>query len=308
MEKSAGQARIFDNNERSTLSKATVKHGAAGWHGVTAHQTQIRTCNLELPRGHATVKCGKYFEVRYFLNVIVSSLHTKLVTVQLPIVLIHMNSLDVVPNSVAQVAMAIEEKRSHQRNQSPNRLGRQPSQSVQGRAFAAPRMQSLKRMRARAEDIQELGHALEQSPRKYNLRRAVSNWDYRTPPSNRKGRIVGDGEAADLKDCLRRVRSNETIGSRPSNIHRGNSSRSTRGLSSALGFREAEVREDMELAGLGVEGDGPFRQRLERSRGRQYRFSKKKSVERWKGVANAGVGWLKNSGATKEDQDRETWV
>lgn len=58
MEKSAGQARIFDNNERSILSKATVKQGAAGWHGVPSHQTHIRTCDLEVPRGHATVKCG----------------------------------------------------------------------------------------------------------------------------------------------------------------------------------------------------------------------------------------------------------
>lgn len=92
MEKSAGQARIFDNNDRSILSKSIVKQGSAGWHGVPAHQTHIRTCDLELPRGLATVKCGmshatfvevqvadylgKYFEVRYFLNVIVSSAHT----------------------------------------------------------------------------------------------------------------------------------------------------------------------------------------------------------------------------------------
>lgn len=58
MEKSAGQARIFDNNERSILSKSMVKHGTAGWHGVPAHHTHNRTCDLELPRGHATVKCG----------------------------------------------------------------------------------------------------------------------------------------------------------------------------------------------------------------------------------------------------------
>jgi hypothetical protein len=91
MEKSAGQARIFDSNERSILSKSMVKHGSAGWHGVPAHQTHIRTCDLELPRGHATVKCGmlriddifgptdntgKYFEVRYFLNVMVGSAHS----------------------------------------------------------------------------------------------------------------------------------------------------------------------------------------------------------------------------------------
>lgn len=71
MEKSASQARIFDSNERSILSKTTVKQGTAGWNGVAAHTTHLRTCDLELPRGHATVKCGKYFEVRYFLNVIV---------------------------------------------------------------------------------------------------------------------------------------------------------------------------------------------------------------------------------------------
>lgn len=58
MEKSAGQARIFDSNERSILSKALVKHGTAGWHGVVAQQTHLRTCDLEIPRGHATVKCG----------------------------------------------------------------------------------------------------------------------------------------------------------------------------------------------------------------------------------------------------------
>lgn len=280
--------------------------------------------------------------MRYFLNVIVGSAHTsvpalyppikltfasKLVTVQLPIVLIHMvylfvgiydpglhrgqNSLDVVPNSVAQVAMAIEERRaahSYQRGHSPPRLGRRPSQSVQGRAFAAPRMQSLERMRARAEDIQELGQVLDQSPRKYGLRRMNSKWDYRTPPSNRKGRIVDDGEAADLLNRLRRVRSNETIGSRHNTLNRDKSSKSTR-CGSALGFREAEVREDMELGGLGISGEAPFKQRLERSRERQYRFTKKRSVEKWKGVANVGVGWLKggNAGA-KDERERQVWV
>lgn len=58
MEKSAGQARIFDSNERSILGKSVVRQGSAGWHGVTAHQTHIRTYDLEVPRGHGTVKCG----------------------------------------------------------------------------------------------------------------------------------------------------------------------------------------------------------------------------------------------------------
>jgi hypothetical protein len=63
----------------------------------------------------------------------------------------------------------------------------------------------------------------------------------------------------------------------------------------------------MELAGLGTTGEAPFKQRLEQSRERQYRFSKKKSVERWKGVANAGVGWLKGNG-TKEERECDNWV
>ncbi|KAJ8112480.1 hypothetical protein OPT61_g5157 [Boeremia exigua] len=311
MEKSAGQARIFDNNERSILSKSLVKHGAAGWHGVDPHQTHLRTCDLEVPRGHATVKCGKYFEVRYFLNVIVGSAHTRLVTVQLPIVLIHMNSLDVVPNSVAQVALAIEVKRTAGANQHDNRpseLGRKRSQSIQGRAFAAPRMQSLDRLHAQVEDLHELGEILNHSPRKYAIRRTNSDRDYHTPPSNRKGRVVDDGVAAELQNRLRRAHSNETIASRRQNTLDRGASKSKR-AESALGFREAEVRDDMELAGLGLSGEAPFKQRLERSRSRQYQFVKKNSVERWRDVASSGVGWLKgHNGGSKDEREREDWV
>ncbi|KAF1971277.1 hypothetical protein BU23DRAFT_471373 [Bimuria novae-zelandiae CBS 107.79] len=305
MEKSASQARIFDSNEKSILCKAVIKQGAAGWHGVPAHSSHIRTCDLEVPRGHATVKCGKHFEVRYFLNVIVGTSHTKLVTVQLPIVLIHMNSLDVVPNSVAQVAAAIEEKRTahtYQPGHSPPCLGRRSSRSVQGRAFTAPRMQSLDRMRAQAEEIQYLGKILDHSPRKYSLRRASSHFDYHTPPSNRKAKILGDGDVADLQSRPRSIRSNETLGSKTNAVLQGNTPGSRKDNRSALGFREAEVREDIELGGLGVLGQTPFKQRLERSRETQGRFAKKRSVERWRGVASAGVVWFKgNAAAAKEE-------
>jgi hypothetical protein len=169
-------------------------------------------------------------------------------------------------------------------------------------------MQSLDRMRAQAEDMQELGQVLDQSPRKYSLRRANSNWDYHTPPSNRKGKILADGDVADLQSRLRRARSNESLGVKGPTMSRGNSIRSRRGCGSSLGFREAEVREDIELGGLGLSGETPFRQRLERSRERQYRFTKKRSVERWKGVANVGVGWLKGSGGGKEERERDGWI
>src|SRR5690349_1413145 len=136
--------------------------------------------------------------------------YRRLVTVQLPIVLIHMvsslsldvcllraklrqNSLDVVPNSVAQVTMAIEEKRTThtcQGGHSPPPTGHKRSQSLQGRAFAARRMQSLGRMRAHARDLQKVGEIPDRRPRKHAIRRVETDWDYHTPPSNRKGRVV----------------------------------------------------------------------------------------------------------------------
>ena len=84
--------------------------------------------------------------------------------------------------------------------------------------------------------------------------------------------------------------------------------RSKRGGGSVLGFREAEVREDMELGGLGLSGEVPFKQRLEQSRERQYRFGKKRSVERWRGVANVGVGWLKGNAGGKDERERDGWM
>ncbi|KAG9663003.1 hypothetical protein KCU95_g9096, partial [Aureobasidium melanogenum] len=188
LEQSASQARIFESNERSILSKHSMKQGANGWTGVEAYGSITRTCDLEIPRGHATVKCGNFFEVRYFLNVTVGGSRTKILSVQLPIIVIHMNSLDVLPNSVAQVAAAIEEKRTHHRSHkrvtsqastqvaqssaSPGRVAAaamtRPSR-LQGRAFAAPRQQSLERLRASAADLRQLEEALESSPRKHYI-------------------------------------------------------------------------------------------------------------------------------------------
>ncbi|KAF2837967.1 hypothetical protein M501DRAFT_912549, partial [Patellaria atrata CBS 101060] len=259
LQKSASQARIFDSNERSIITRQVTKSGTNGWSGVSPHSNDIRTCDLDLPRGHATVKCGKYFEVRYFINIIASSSRTKLVTVQLPIVLIHMNSLDVVPNSVAQVAAAIEEKRGgerpfrsysrHSGTGSP-RVSKKTSRSVQGRAFAAPRIQSLDRARSVADDLRQIGQIIQHSPRRYQQIRHVrhdSEYKYHTPPSNRKGRVLEDEAASLIKRQLRHVRSNETNKTNKTGVA---SMLNRRGTASALGFREAEVEEDMKLAGL----------------------------------------------------------
>jgi hypothetical protein len=186
LEKTSGQARISESNDRLILTKTTHRNDCDGWNGTEAYTSDARTCELPIPRGHATVKCGKYFEVRYFLNVTASLSNSKMVSVQLPIILVHMNSLDVLPNSVAQVAAAIEEKRLHQRQKAlPSdrdpRHGRQRSSSsparlaelsrrpsyTQGRAFAAPRQQSLDRRRAEKVQMVELQNMIDSSPRKH---------------------------------------------------------------------------------------------------------------------------------------------
>ncbi|KAF2433240.1 hypothetical protein EJ08DRAFT_96276 [Tothia fuscella] len=339
LEKSASQARIFDSNERSILNKSVLKPGLQGWKGVLSHSSDIRTCDLELPRGHATVKCGKFFEVRYFLNVVACTSHNKAITVQLPIVLIHMNSLDVVPNSVAQVAAAIEEKRlkKHQRNRSqshpqaehlptrsihsPSKLARKPSSttSVQGRAFSAPRKQSLDRIRAEADELCELGKLLDTSPRRYfysprkrgitsrqTERSETESVGYRTPPANRRALVLSDdlgGEVANIRARLRRMRSNETNKSvAPSIQQRDNevsaprrrtSVRSTGGSSTKVGFRELEVGIDAEIP-----APSPSRfDALSAASGRQSQFRKMKSGERWRGPS-----WFTDR---KENRSRE---
>ena len=146
--------------------------------------------------------------------------------IQLPIILIHMASLDVPTNSVAQVAAAIEEKRNpggvreSATKDKPNsssmvsstadsttasdaaavargsprrRVGRKASQNMQGRAFAAPRSASIERSRAHRQDLHDLSKVLDRSPRKFqNYQRATSTAEPPlAPPTFGAG---GDGQ------------------------------------------------------------------------------------------------------------------
>lgn len=263
MEKSAGQARVFETNEQTILARSICKPTSSGWNGVEPHTSDTRTCELELPRGHGTVRCGTYFEVRYFLNVAASLSSSKSVAVQLPIFLIHMNSLDVVPNSVAQVAVAMEEKRanrqaSHSRHgrhrrqrsfSSPARMSEMDVQPtyVQGRAFAAPRQQSLDRQKEHRANIDDLRDTLDASPRKFppssvqgiTVQKVASNlslgtlglksrstdslgifgaMSYRTPPADRNARNFDlTGKNIDgVRDRLRKIGSLESVRSKKS--------------------------------------------------------------------------------------------
>ena len=274
LEKTSSEARISESSDRLILARTSQRHDCDGWSGTEAYTSDARTCELQLPRGHATVRCGKYFEVRYLLNVVASLSNSKVLSVQLPIILIHMNSLDVLPNSVAQVAAAIEEKRLHQRQKknAPEAhrthtrqrsgssqahmtdISRRPSYT-QGRAFAAPRQQTLECRRAKQVQMDDLQYMLDVSPRKnaprdhqrpprplymqthssavsfgaLSLERRSSTSGslfgsirYHTPPPKKRDaqpprvEIKPDSETGGLRDRLRRMQSFDSVHSKKS--------------------------------------------------------------------------------------------
>jgi hypothetical protein len=169
-------------------------------------------------------------------------------------------------------------------------------------------------MRSQAKEIEQIGDILDQTPRKCGTQRLENTFEYHTPPSNRKGRVLATEEISHLQQELRHVRSMELAKDAPDSGKSCRRQRLSRKNSfikrgeSALGFREAEVKDDIELAGLTLGAEASFQRRLESARSRQYRFGKmgkKRSGELWKDVG----GWLgfagpgSGSSGGKEDQE-----
>lgn len=106
-------------------------------------------------------------------------------------------------------------------------------------------MQSLERARAYQEDLQQLGRILDLSPRKAAPKQGSppgntsDSFGFRTPPSNRKGRVIMDEDVSDLRRRLGRVRS---FGEKPFGLDMTNRTGSpfrplpARASSSAMGF------------------------------------------------------------------------
>lgn len=120
------------------------------------------------------------------------------------------NSLDVPTNSVAQVAAAIEERRNARaggRERSSSRPGRRAPKVLQGRAFNAPRTQSMERQRQVERDF-EMTQDLELTPKKTPVRRRRRSGSlaFKTPPSNRKGRVFEEKTADELRRQFGHVR------------------------------------------------------------------------------------------------------
>lgn len=168
-EKSASHLRLPKRSDSEIVSTTVVKKNK-DWPGIQPHSSEVRTCPLEVPRGHVTISTGRYFEIRYFVSVVVSISLFKSCAVQLPVSLIHINSLDIPPNSLSQVAASIEAKRSRTVPVSDS----QYPQYHQGQAFAAPRRQSLDKPRTESvlasNDVSLLTQELDASPRRYSSR------------------------------------------------------------------------------------------------------------------------------------------
>ncbi|OAP57974.1 hypothetical protein AYL99_07064 [Fonsecaea erecta] len=166
-EKSANYLRLPKRTDAEVVSGTTLKKSST-WKGVPSHSSDVRTIELEAPRGHVTISTGRYFEVRYFVNVVVTVKMFKTVAVQLPVTIIPINSLDILPNSLAQVAASIEAKRSKTVPAPPP--GPSYAAHHQGQAFTAPVRRSAERARqerlAPQDDLDSLANDIDTSPRR----------------------------------------------------------------------------------------------------------------------------------------------
>jgi Arrestin (or S-antigen), C-terminal domain len=167
-ERSATHLRLPKRSDTEIVCASVIKK-SRDWKGIPSRTSEVRTCDLEVPRGHITISTGRYFEVRYFLNVVVTVAMFKTIAVQLPVTIIHINSLDIVPNSLAQVAASIEAKRARTVPVADEALY---PPFYQGQAFTAPRRQSLDRMRRASggltiKDLAALTRDLDDSPRRF---------------------------------------------------------------------------------------------------------------------------------------------
>lgn len=168
VEKTANHLRLPKRTDTEVVSGLTIKKGSS-WKGVLSRSSEVRTIELEAPRGHVTISTGRYFEVRYFVNVVVTVRMFKTVAVQLPVTLIPINSLDILPNSLAQVAASIEAKRAKTVPVGPEAPGHVAYH--QGQAFTAPLRRSLElqqreRGKMLSDDVNTLQEEIDNSPRR----------------------------------------------------------------------------------------------------------------------------------------------
>lgn len=71
--KSTGHLRVPSWIEHKTLTQSELNVGRR-WKGVKGNQLDVVTCEIEIPRNQLSVKMGRFFEVKYFVDVAVCTL------------------------------------------------------------------------------------------------------------------------------------------------------------------------------------------------------------------------------------------
>lgn len=95
--------RVPDWIDKKTLSHSELNVGTR-WRGTRENSIDVLTCEVEIPRQQVSVKLGRLFEVRYFVDVVCKTAVGTKVEVQLPITIVHMNSLEEVPTTTVNDA------------------------------------------------------------------------------------------------------------------------------------------------------------------------------------------------------------
>ncbi|KAL8896505.1 MAG: hypothetical protein Q9207_007674 [Kuettlingeria erythrocarpa] len=149
--------RLPDRCDKEVIYKAVC----AGWQ-VAGQSNDLKTCGLFIPSGLVSVDAGRFFGVRFFLNVKITisftqpSVHPW--SIGLPSI---ENSIDIPPNSLAQVAATIEHKHRQRAAAEAD-----PSYEYHpGQAFLAARRQSFEhaaRGTLSHEDIKNVSRTLDE--------------------------------------------------------------------------------------------------------------------------------------------------
>ena len=138
-----------------------------GYEHVAPQSELFRTAQLLIPSGLVSIETGRFFGIRYFLNVQVTISFNKRLKLKLPITLIHPNSIDIPPNALAQVTASIEQEYRHKRITSSRTAT--PHHYKAGQAFAAARRKSFLQLSQDTfgtHDMESLTRAVERSPRR----------------------------------------------------------------------------------------------------------------------------------------------
>lgn len=305
--------RLPDHMSKEIVARAEVLDG---FHGVQAGARDLRTCQMELPTGLVSIETGKkpaeilpsretpssrilkntilvklsgsisdqlsgrYFGIRYFLNIqITCSFGYVNTSIKYPIILIEwqktaqspaaynnnppgnlnltqqntitltavQNSIDILPNALAQVTASIEHKH---RNLSSSSGTGSPYRYRPGQAFAAARRQSYLKLREDtigSAEMDYLTRALEGSPRKSTNTRHPNESPTKKPTTKQI-------EASPKKMKIMRRQSAAVMGSssQATNSHRPKQ-RASFDYGARYKFPPSSFDTTRALAGLGTE-------------------------------------------------------